>query len=69
MSIHYTDTTKYVYLAVYNENSWKPIDWSMAQPDGKAHFYNMGTGVEYMPVIISKDSIMAVGKSFLLDVK
>ena len=69
VSIDFADTAQYVYLAVYNENSWKPIDWSVVQADGKATFYNMGTGVTYMPVIVSEDSIISVGESFVLDVK
>jgi len=67
VSIDFADTTKYVYLAVYNENSWKPIDWAIAQPDGKAYFYNMGTGIMYMPVVVSKDSIVPIGEPFLLN--
>ena len=67
VSISITDTSKYVYLAVYNENSWKPIDWAKAQSNGKAYFKNMGTGIIYMPVILSEDNIIPVGRPFLLD--
>ena len=63
------DTVKYVYLAVYNESTWKPIDWAVPEPTGKASFYNMGTDIIYMPVIVSGDSIISVGEQFLLEKK
>ncbi|MFK5854937.1 MAG: hypothetical protein QM503_02325 [Bacteroidota bacterium] len=69
ISINITDTSKYVYLAVYNENSWKPIEWAIVQPNGKVNFYNMGTEIIYMPVVVSEDSIISIGEPFLLNAK
>jgi len=69
ISINITDTSSYIYLAVFNENSWKPVEWATIKPNNKAHFYNMGTGITYMPVVVSKNRIIPIGEPFLLNGK
>lgn len=68
VSIDFTDTTQFVYLAVYNENEWKPIEWAKPGNDGKAHFFNMGTEINYKPVIISDKEVVSIGDEFFLSI-
>ena len=64
ISINCTDTSQFIYLAVLNENKWKPVEWAQIESNGKAIFSNMGIGVYYKPVIVLKEEIVVVGEGF-----
>lgn len=66
VTIDFSDTSQFVYLAIINENKWQPIDWSSARDDNKAHFKNMGTGINYRAVVIKEKEIIPVGNVFYL---
>ena len=66
-SIHCTDTSQFIYLAILNENKWKPVEWAQVESDGKAVFSNMGTGIYYKPVIVSEEEIIVVGEGFYIN--
>lgn len=66
VTIDFADTSQFVYLAVFNENKWQPVEWSRTGDDNKAHFKNMGTGIVYRPVVISEEEILPAGKEFCL---
>lgn len=68
VSIDFADTSQFVYLAIFNENKWKPIHWSQPGDDGKAHFLSMGTEINYMPVIISDKEVVSIGNEFFLSI-
>ena len=38
----------YIYLSVFDNQKWEPIDWSMAKK-GKATFTNIEGGIVYLP--------------------
>lgn len=66
VTIDFADTSQFVYLAVFNENNWRPVEWARAGADGKAHFLNMGTGVVYRVVIVLDEEVVVVGEEFYL---
>ncbi|MBC8320825.1 MAG: hypothetical protein H8E34_08895 [Bacteroidetes bacterium] len=66
VTFDFADTSQFIYLAVFNDCSWQPVEWSRAGIDCKAKFTNMGTDVNYMPIIVSDDRVIPVGQSFYL---
>jgi len=41
---------KYVYINVFNRQSWCPLFYGYTDDDGKAVFTNMGRGIAYLPM-------------------
>ncbi|MCR9011624.1 hypothetical protein [Gabonibacter chumensis] len=56
---------RYLYLAVFNDLSWKPVAWGERQ-SGKVCFKDMGIGVIYLPVVYPDGEPTAVGYPFFL---
>ena len=57
ITVDCSDTLQFVYLAVFNEDEWKPVEWAKVGVDGKAHFLDMGTGVSYKLVMIVDEKV------------
>ena len=49
---------KYAYLAVYNDNKWRPIDWAL-NIKGSVNFENLGENIIYLPVFWNYSKIEA----------
>ncbi len=64
ISIDCADTLQFIYLAILNENKWKPVEWAQVESDGNAIFSDMATGVYYKPVIVLEEEIVVVGEGF-----
>ncbi len=60
-------TNGYVYLAVYGDNSWTPVDFSY-QDNSKASFAKAGLNIMYMVISYNQDgTICPVSCPFVLD--
>lgn len=59
------DKQLYAYLSVYDYGQWSPIQWGKVKK-GKATFYNMGTGVVYLPTYYINGKNIPAGTPFLL---
>jgi len=66
ITMQFVDTSQFVYLAVFNDNEWKPIEWALLTDDSTAIFTNMGIGVRYTPVKVSEEAVIPIGKEFIL---
>lgn len=58
----------YVYLAVFDNHTWKIVHWSKISR-GKALFTDMGRDIVYLPVYYIEDKIIPAGDAFLLNNK
>ena len=67
VTVDFDDTSQFVYLAVFNENKWKPVEWSQVDNENKASFKNMGTDVFYRLVVVSEEEILPIGHAFYLN--
>ncbi len=67
INIGIDDTSTLVYLSVYNDEEWKPIEWAFLDEDGTALFKNMGMGIRYLPTIVSNKKIVPIGKEIYLE--
>jgi hypothetical protein len=60
------DSVKHAYVCVFNSGEWKAIDhgrlWS-----SKAHFYNIGRDIVYLPAFYIDEEIVPAGNAFILD--
>ncbi len=61
-----TDTSKYTYLAVFNNGAWHPVHWSLTNYNTEANFTKMGLNIVYLPVIIRNKKTIPAGVPFLL---
>ncbi|MBS3740701.1 MAG: transglutaminase domain-containing protein [Candidatus Cloacimonetes bacterium] len=41
---------RFAYLAIFNSNQWKAIDWAVIDSSGNASFQDMGTAINYLPM-------------------
>lgn len=68
-SNYYSNATvsdKYLYLAVYNDGRWKPIDWSLNK-NSRIGFNKLAQGNLYLPVKWKKSNSVAVDYPFIID--
>lgn len=56
---------KYLYLAIYNDGKWKPIDWSLNK-DSQIKFNYLADNKLYLPVKWENDQSVAINYPFLL---
>ena len=56
---------KYVYLAVYDDESWQPVAYSTVQK-GKSHFTKLGRNCIYLPVHYPARQMQALAPPFIL---
>lgn len=56
---------KYLYLAVYNDGKWRPVDWALNK-EGYAHFTDLGKSVLYLPVDWDTTNSKNFGKPFVI---
>ena len=64
ITINCSDTSNYIYLAVFNDKKWRPIDWSTINKTGIVRFENIALGIRYCPVIVNKKEIIPIGEVF-----
>lgn len=62
---HPKDT--FVYIAVFNNKDWIPVDFARVRNDSTATFSNLGTDIAYMPVYWGRNGSTPAGNVFLLD--
>ena len=60
------DTCKYIYLAVFNDGKWRPIDWVLNE-DAYAQFTSIGQNVLYLPVKWENDEENCIGQPFTIN--
>jgi len=58
---------KYVYLAVFDNKNWAPIQWGKVKNKKKALFQAMGKNCMYLPVIYDNGIITPAGTPFYID--
>lgn len=58
--------TRYVYLAVFNNQKWSIVHWATKEGP-KARFTKMGRDIVYLPVYFIKGLLIPAGNAFLLD--
>lgn len=56
-----------IYLAVFNEQNWRPVAWGKLQGK-KVIFKNLAQGVLYMPIIYQNENPLCISYPFYLDV-
>ena len=66
ITVALTDTARYVYLAVFNNGEWHPVQWSLSDHRKKAFFSKMGVDIVYLPMIVRKEKTLPAGLPFLL---
>ncbi len=66
ITVALTDTARYAYLAVFNNGSWQPVQWSQSKKQRQTHFSKMGVNILYLPMIIRKEKTLPAGLPFLL---
>lgn len=57
---------KYLYLAVFNDGKWRPVDWTLNNK-GKSHFTSLAYGINYLPVIWKQKKAISYGDQFVLE--
>lgn len=55
---------KIVYLAVFDDQNWQPVDYALIDEDGMAHFKDVGKGILYLPVFWGAKGSIPAGKPF-----
>jgi hypothetical protein len=60
---------QYVYVAVFNDKGWTPIDFSKIDTKGNAEFASLGRDVVYLPVISVKGALSPVALPFKITPK
>ena len=58
--------TQYLYMCVFNNNEWKPIQWSTVE-DHEVVFENMGSEILYMIAYFQDNTVIPVGRPFILE--
>ena len=61
------DTTRFVYLAVFNDGEWHPVDWAETDSTGVATFHKITPGTVYLPLKMVKAKQYRLGFPFLLE--
>ncbi len=61
------DTTRFAYLAVFNDGEWHPVDWAQADSIQNAHFHKITTGIIYLPTKMIKAKQYRLNYPFLLE--
>ncbi len=62
-----TDTTKFVYLAVFNDGEWHPVDWAKTDSAGLARFQKIMPEIIYLPLKMIKAKQYRLDYPFLLE--
>lgn len=57
---------KTIYLCVYNANKWKPCVLGTKDSLGRYQFKDLGTGIIYLPAILTPSTIEPISSPFLL---
>lgn len=55
---------KYLYLTVFNESKWKPIQWAIPDSTGVVVFKQMGVEQRYRLAMIQDDKVITIGEPF-----
>jgi hypothetical protein len=64
INVRFPDSVNYGYLAVFNDEEWRPVDWAKPDENGNAIFKNMGTEINYKPAIIIKKEVIPIPSTF-----
>ena len=56
-----------IYLAVFGNNEWIPVDYSEISPSNKAFFSDIGRDIVYLPVFWSENGIIPAGNAVCVD--
>lgn len=59
------DSTRFVYLCVFNSGKWKAIDYTRFYAT-KATYSKVGNGVVYLPAFYYEEEILPAGEAFIL---
>ena len=62
----FSDTARFVYLAVFNNGEWRAVFWSEQEGDSTAVFNKMGIEAVYLPVVMKGEKPIPAGSPFLL---
>lgn len=57
---------KYVYIAVFNDEEWKAIDWCQTDSTGNVSFKNVGKGHRYRLMTVSEKEVKYLSDPFYL---
>ena len=57
---------KHVYLAVFNDREWVPVQWGLVDEAGNATFRGMAAGCAYLPVLYHDRQLFPIGTPFYL---
>ncbi len=57
---------KYSYLAVFNDNEWRAVDWSQ-NINGKSNFNNLASGINYKYANWDTNNIVIIGSPFMFN--
>lgn len=55
-----------VYLAVFDNQCWQPVDFAIIDNSGTAKFKNIGKGILYMPVFWTEHGSIPCGEPFFV---
>lgn len=58
--------TSFLYLAVFDNQQWIPVDWSKITTNNHARFSCMGKNIVYLPVYYIKNQLIPAGNPFIL---
>lgn len=59
------DSTSFAYICVFNSGEWKAIDHGRLW-GSKAHYYNLGRGIAYVPAFYLEEEILPAGNAIIL---
>jgi len=62
-SIYHSSTNKYLYVSVFNDGDWKPVDWA-PNNNGQVNFTELGKEIIYLPLDWNKDNSKSIGNPF-----
>ena len=60
------DSTRFVYLCVFNSGEWKAIHWGEIK-DSTATFTDMGVDIVYLPMFYVHKELIPAGNAFILE--
>ena len=60
--------SEYVYLCVYDNQDWKPVDWSKIDKK-RASFKDVGTGILYIPMFYKNQRFIPATQPIILSLK
>jgi hypothetical protein len=56
----------HIYLCVFNNLKWQPVDWAPNHNHEKVTFKNIGRNIAYLPMVMEETSLVPAGNAFTL---